>query len=243
MNGTDVHLKWHLSLFNFKWTCLPLCNTLHTVSSWSLPSVSYPATNISSVIPNTLGRSLNILSIFLWNISPAGAAPNGNCLYLYLPNWHANVIKYDYLSSFKLWYPEFTSIRERYFTLLCFGSISLSVSPLCTSLSAWFSQAGSRHNLTFPFALGTSTKLLHYSEVSSTPRGAIMSCFCTLLNSSLNGFHSAYAMHLWGTWYGLLSSFNCNKNVPSKHPIPLNISSKSLCSCCLISALFFLSLS
>ena len=163
-NGTDVHLKWHLSLFNFKLTCLHLCITLHPVSSWSLPSASYLTTNISSAILNILGKSLNISLIFPWNISPAGVVPNGNHLYLYLQHWHASISKYyDFSSSFKLSYPEFTSIRERYFTLLCFGSMSLSVGPLCTSLiSAWFIHAGSRQSLTFPFALGTITKLLHH---------------------------------------------------------------------------------
>ena len=24
-NGTDVHLKWHLSLFSFRFTCLHIC--------------------------------------------------------------------------------------------------------------------------------------------------------------------------------------------------------------------------
>ena len=61
-------------------------------------------------------------------MSPASAALNGNRLYLYLPNWHANIMRYDDLSSsFKLWYLELTSLRERYFTLLSFGSMTLSV--------------------------------------------------------------------------------------------------------------------
>ena len=244
-NGTDVHLKWHQSLFTFRLTCLHMCSTLHDVSSWSLSSASYPTTNMSSAILNRLSNSSNISSIFLWNMSPASAALNGNCLYMYLPNWHANIMRYDDLwSSFRLWYLELASIRERYFTLLCFNSISLSVGPLCTGLiSAWFSCAGSWHNLTFQFALGCSTKQLHHSAVSSTPRDTMMYCFCNLFNSSSKGFYSAYALHLIDTWCGLLSSFSCNRNVSSKHPIPLNTSSKSLCSCFVISTLFLLSLS
>ena len=39
--------------------------------------------------------SLNNLSIFFWNMSPAGTTPNGNGMYLYLPNGHENVVKYD----------------------------------------------------------------------------------------------------------------------------------------------------
>ena len=33
---------------------------------------------MSSAIPNTFGMSLKISSIFLWNMSPAGAAPRVN---------------------------------------------------------------------------------------------------------------------------------------------------------------------
>ena len=43
-NGTGVHLKWHLSLFNFRSTCLQIFSTLHNVSSWSFPLASYLAT-------------------------------------------------------------------------------------------------------------------------------------------------------------------------------------------------------
>ena len=115
-----------------------------------------------------------------------------------------------------------------------------SVDPLCMGfINAWFSHTGSKHSLTLPLALGTSTKLLYYSDISSIPSGAIMSCCCSLSNSSLNGFCSAYATHLGGTWYSLLSSFSCKANMPSKHRMPLN----SLCICCVNSALFFLSVS
>ena len=46
-------------------------------------------------MPNTVGMSLKITSILHWNMSPASAALNGKCLYLYLPNGQANVVKYD----------------------------------------------------------------------------------------------------------------------------------------------------
>ena len=39
------------------------------------------------------------MSIFLWNISPEGLAPNSNLLYLYLLNCHENVVRSDDLSS------------------------------------------------------------------------------------------------------------------------------------------------
>ena len=98
-NGTDVHLKWYLSLFSFRFTCLHICSTLCSTLPWFLLSTSYPTTKMLSAIPNIFHKSLNISSIFLWNMSPAGAAPNGNLLYLYLPNWHANVVRYDDFSS------------------------------------------------------------------------------------------------------------------------------------------------
>ena len=63
-NGTEVHLKWHFSLFNFCFTSLHHCSTLWTVSLWSLPSASYPPTKISSAMPNTFGMSLKISSFF-----------------------------------------------------------------------------------------------------------------------------------------------------------------------------------
>ena len=72
-----------------------------------------------------------------------------------------------------------------HFALFSFGSKSLSVGPLCTvPMSVVFSFAGSWNNLTLPFDLGTSTKLLHHSTVSSMPSGVMMSCFCSNFNSS-----------------------------------------------------------
>ena len=44
---------------------------------------------------NTFSSSLNISSIFLCNILPAAAPPNGSYLYLYLPNWQDYIVKYD----------------------------------------------------------------------------------------------------------------------------------------------------
>ena len=139
---------------------------------------------MSSVMPNTYGMSLKISSVFLWNMLPAGAAPNGSHLYVYHPNWHTNMVRYeDFLSSFKLWYPEFASIRERYFALSSFGRISFRVCPLCIGLiSAWFKCAGSRHNLTLPLALVTSTKLWHHSNGLLTPSSAMMSNFVLFLS-------------------------------------------------------------
>ena len=77
-NKTSVHLKWHLSLFSFRLTYLHICSTFNHVSSWSLPLLSYPTTIMSFAIPNTVGKSLNILFFFCWNISPVGATQSGS---------------------------------------------------------------------------------------------------------------------------------------------------------------------
>ena len=47
---------------------------------------------MSSAMPNMFGRSLNILSVFFWNMSPAGAALNGSFTDLYLPTLHATIV-------------------------------------------------------------------------------------------------------------------------------------------------------
>ena len=67
---------------------------------------------MSYAIPNTLGRVFNISSIFLWNMSPAGATLNGNLENLYVLNWHEKVVMYDdFVSNSRLWYHELASIR------------------------------------------------------------------------------------------------------------------------------------
>ena len=200
---------------------------------------------MSSAVPKTFGISLTIWSILDWNISPAGTGPKGRSLYWYLPNGHVNVVRYDnWVSNHKLWYPKLTSIIDMYFTLFSLGNISLSVGLLFISLiKAWFSHVGSRHSLTLPFALGTNTKLLHHSAISSIPNGVMMSIFCRYSSSSLNGFCNMYATCLGGTWYGLLSGLSCKENVPLKHPIPLDMSPNVSWIFCILALLFLLSAS
>ena len=41
------------------------------------------------------GKSLNISLIFHWNISPAGAIPNGNLINMYLLNYNAKMVRYE----------------------------------------------------------------------------------------------------------------------------------------------------
>ena len=47
---------------------------------------------MSSAMPNTLGKSMNISFIFFWKMSANGAAPNGSLTNLYLAKWHANIV-------------------------------------------------------------------------------------------------------------------------------------------------------
>ena len=50
------------------------------------------------------GRSVKISLIFCWNISPASTTPNGSLQNIYLPNWHARLVRYENFSlSFRLW--------------------------------------------------------------------------------------------------------------------------------------------
>ena len=45
--------------------------------------------------------------------------------------------------------------------------------------------------------------------------------FLHVSSLSLNGFCSAYATHLRGTWYVLASSLTCHESVPLKHAEPV----------------------
>ena len=120
--------------------------------SWLLPSLSYPEIKISIALLNVFGSSLNNLSNFLWNILPLGVALSSSLIYLYLPNVHNRMVRYDDFSlSFKLWYLELMYMSVRDLTCTNLGRMSLTVSPLCTVLnSACFGLNASRHDLTFP---------------------------------------------------------------------------------------------
>ena len=68
-------------------------------------------------------------------------------------------------------------------------------------MSVWFSSMGSRQSLSFPVGLGTGTKLLHHSDVSSTPRGTKIWCFCNWSSSSLKSCCNVYGKHPGSTWH------------------------------------------
>ena len=113
------------------------------------------------------------------------------------------------------------------------GRILFYVGHLCMSLISTLSNlVGSRYSCTIPLAFWTMTKLLLYSDISSTFRGTIFCYFCSYSSSSLWGFWSSYTTFSGGTWYGWLPSFTCNSNMPSKNPISVRISLNSLWILC-----------
>ena len=89
-NGVLVYLKWQLSLFNFSFPFLHTCTSGQIITSSSWPFSSYSTIGMSSAMPNTCSISSNILSIFHWNVSPAGAVLNFNLAHMCLLNGQAN---------------------------------------------------------------------------------------------------------------------------------------------------------
>ena len=72
------------------------------------------------------------------------------------------------------------------------GSMSCSVVPLCTGLiNTLLGPARFRNSLTLPLAFGDQRKLLYHLDVSSTPSGTFICCFCNLSSSTLRGSCSA----------------------------------------------------
>ena len=123
----------------------------------------------------------------------------------------------------------------RVFKGLSFGRISFKVGPLCMGLiSDQFRCTGFRYNLAIPLAFGTNTKLLHNSADLSNPSGIIMLrfvAFLTLPGMALE-VHMSCISAVPGKVFCLVLAA---KNVPSKHPIPLNTPSKSICIGCVAS--------
>ena len=96
-----------------------------------LSVITYNTIVVSLVLGEHVCSILLLHAIFLWNTSPTGATSNGNLSNLYLPNWHANVVRYDNLSSgFRLWYPRTCVSKRKIFCIIQFWKISLCASPL-----------------------------------------------------------------------------------------------------------------
>ena len=85
------------------------------------------------------------------------------------------------------------------------GSMSFNDRHLYNDLiSVWLSLARFRQNCTVPFALETSTKLLHQFDVLSMPRVLLFAVFITSL-ASFRGACSVYA-----TLLEVHDLFNCH---------------------------------
>ena len=122
-----------------------------------------------------LGISMNNLSIFFWNISPAGVCFKCSLIYQYLWNGQENVFKCDDISlHFRVWYPELASISIWYLTPVSLRGMSFSIGPLKNwSYQCLFNCARSRGNLTFQSVLSTkanccTTLMFHQHLMSSS---------------------------------------------------------------------------
>ena len=181
MKGKLVHLKWHFHLLSVRYSFLHIWSTLHGVLSWSVPS-SYSTIKMSSAMPNTFGSSLNISFILFWNMSPYRAVPNSSLLYLFLPNWHANVVKSkDFCPALSCGIMSL-HLSVRSCTVNSFQEYVIdSRASVYWSYYAWLNLPGSKHSHTSPFGLGTSKKLLQCSDILSTPKSMIICCFVDVL--------------------------------------------------------------
>ena len=160
-------------------------NTL--VSQWNSSSVSI--WNISSTMQNTLVSPWNSSPFFLlehiisssylkWQsyvlVLARGTRENSKIGWLLIL-----ILKCDNLRP--------ASMSVRYLMPASLSRVLLRIVFLCTGLiSTLLSLAGSSHKCTLPLALSIGTKLLHHSDVSSTPNNTIMCCFCNLSSSSLS---------------------------------------------------------
>ena len=138
------------------------------------------------------------LALFLLSVSSFGHDRKYFAsVFVLVLTMQVNVIRYsDFLSNFRLWYPELASMIDMYLILLNLGSMSFNVGPLCIGfINACFNHAGYKHTLALPLALGTKTKVLHHSDILSTSCGVIMSSCCSLSNLSLNIF-VAHMLHI-----------------------------------------------
>ena len=158
--------------------------------------------------------SLKYVSIFSWNISPAGTVPNGSLIYWYLQNVQDSALKNNDLSlTLKLLYLNLASISMMYLSPTSLKCMLYSVGSLWIGqINVLSNHARPKHNLTFPLALGTR-HLLHHSDISSTSEGIIICCFCSNSISSFSGFCTTKGTLLGGAWNGGLPSFTCKENV------------------------------
>ena len=184
----QVHWNRHFSLFSFRLACLHLHYTCSKLASWSLPSKSKPAIRTLSAMLKTLGMSFSNSPFFFGTYHPP--------VQLHVVVLYTNTCQMDkkILNIMIFHWPLDYDIQSWHLPVwvtwpVSFGSMSLSPCGLVLSMLYLFWL--SKHNLTFPLALGTQIKLLHHSDVSSTPNGKMICCFSSHSSSSFSGFFSA----------------------------------------------------
>ena len=77
--------------------------------SWSLLSVSYPTIMMSSAMQNMFRQAFEYFIAYPLEHVTWWCYTKGSLVNLYLLHWHANMITYGDLSSFRLWYLELKS--------------------------------------------------------------------------------------------------------------------------------------
>ena len=80
--GMLVHLHRLFILIKLYISYLHTHSTFSTILFWSFPHSSKPVIKISPAVTNTFNVPLNNSSIFFWNMSSTGAAPNGSLIYI-----------------------------------------------------------------------------------------------------------------------------------------------------------------
>ena len=146
--GTDEHLKCHFSFISVLLFCILI--SLFTVCFHDLCHHHH---NLQLTCHQQFHTHSVVIWIFHLFFSDTFWKPlNASHLYLYLPNWHADVCQVWWLLMVsQVWYPEFASLIDKYFALVSLGNISLRVGPLWTGhIGAQLSLAQSKHNLTIP---------------------------------------------------------------------------------------------
>ena len=103
-------------------------------------------------------------------LPPSEVAPNSNLVYLFQPELPANVVRYDFLSSFSLWYPGLVSISVKIFTHASAVEICYSQLGLCILILSV-----------------TDLTLLHWSITicSCSAFGPVWSCCSTLISKGV----------------------------------------------------------
>ena len=153
----DVCRRFNFPAFNHIQRSRHLCSSFLSFMSWSTvaSSIILPLliTRRSSALLITPSKSDTLLKRAFWNISGAGAIPNGKTFYRNQRNGVVNVIKWQLASSnFTCQNPSRRSRVKNTLLSSSSGSRSSSVGNWkCSLFRALFSGLGSMHIRRFPF--------------------------------------------------------------------------------------------